>query len=119
MKLTIWFLCLIILFTCCTWQGVLKHGFGFWDDIFADISLGFPDAIGDYFSIAQSAFCPAVILRPLPSSQDTISGCHLPVCLPVCWVCLDLMEKIAYWHVLSGHLMCRCSGCRRRSSSLS
>ncbi len=95
MKLTIWFLCLIILFTCCTWQGVLKHGFGFWDDIFADTSLGFPDAIGDYFSIAQSAFCPAVILRPLPSSQDTISSCHLPVCLPVCWVCLDLMEKIA------------------------
>jgi hypothetical protein len=46
MKLTIWFLCLIILFTCCTWQGVLKHGFGFWDDIFADTSLGFPDAIG-------------------------------------------------------------------------
>jgi hypothetical protein len=46
MKLTIWFLYLIILFTCCTWQGVLKHGFGFWDDIFADTSLGFPDAIG-------------------------------------------------------------------------
>lgn len=30
-------------------QGVLQYGYGSWDEIYADESLGFPDDIGNFF----------------------------------------------------------------------
>lgn len=31
-------------------QGVLQYGYGSWDEIYADESLGFPDDIGNSIS---------------------------------------------------------------------
>lgn len=44
-------------------QGVLRHGYGFWDDIFGDDSLELSDGLGEYH--------PALSLKlPLLSSQS-------------------------------------------------
>jgi len=43
-------------------QGVLQYGYGSWDEIFADESLGFPDDIGKSSSPYICAFLKFSVL---------------------------------------------------------